>query len=186
MNRYRDICISILKRSLLALPLFVLGSCLMSRAEGDMLSGFATAAFGAAALVAGAIVLAFPLARLIAEPFGNLFYPSRRLGKQPQYSIPQSKRVKGLYEEAIEGFEKLAKEYPQETKPYIEMIDICIVNLKDADRATQIFLRGLSALDSEEDREQLTRMNEAICSRLNARDHEPRKISTSNIRQEKP
>jgi hypothetical protein len=61
-------------------------------------------------VVAGAIIVASPLARFIAEPAGGLFYPIQRSSKPaPMYSIPQSKRAKGLYEEAKEGCEKIAE-----------------------------------------------------------------------------
>lgn len=87
-------------------------------------------------MIMGSIIIAFPLAELIAEPTGNLFWPSDRFDRpQPAYSIPQSKRARGLYEEAMAGFEKLAEEHPQEVQPYVEMIDIAIVNLHDPLRA---------------------------------------------------
>jgi hypothetical protein len=49
------------------------------------------------------------------------------------------------------------------------MIDISIRNLKDADRARDIFARGMSLLEKEEDRDVLEGMYVAIASRLNAK-----------------
>jgi len=121
-------------------------------------------------MIMGAIILAFPLAALIAEPTGNLFWPSEKYDRpQPQYSIPQSKRARGLYEEAMDGFEKIAEEHPQETQPYVEMIDIAIVNLHDPVRAKAIFHHGIDVLKKDEDRETLARMYRAIETRLNSR-----------------
>ena len=85
------------------------------------------------------------------------------------YSIPESKRATGLYEEAMAGFETIAEEYPDEVKPYIAMIDISIVNLKDPERAKAIFQRGVSAMKKRDDREALARMYSAIRSRLDAK-----------------
>jgi len=121
-------------------------------------------------IVAGAIILASPLTRLLAEPAGSLFYPVRRFDRpQPMYSIPQSKRAKGLYEEAMAGFEKIAETYPDEVQPYIHMIDIAIVNLKDPDRANAIYQRGFSTLKQNDAKGELARMYSAIRTRLNAR-----------------
>jgi len=162
--------IRLLKRTLLALPCFALGYFLLLRAGGGFLRVFALGLLGCACILIGAIILAFPLACLIAEPLGNLFYPGERFNRPlPMYGIPQAKRAKGLYEEAIAGFEKIAEDYPNEVKPYIEMIDIAIRDLKDARRAGAIYHRGIAALKKEEDRANLTRMYGAIQSRLNAR-----------------
>lgn len=85
------------------------------------------------------------------------------------YSIPQSKKAKGLYEEAMAGFEKITEEYPDEVQPYVEMIDMAIVKLKDPERAHAIYQRGVSRLKKDEDKEALARMYGAIRTRLNAR-----------------
>jgi len=121
-------------------------------------------------MIVGALIVAPPLAELFAEPTGSLFWPSDQYDRpQPQYSIPQSKRARGLYEEAMAGFEKIAAEYPGETQPYVEMIDIAIVNLPDLPRAKAILQRGFSVLKKDEDREALVRMFCAIQTRLNSR-----------------
>ena len=166
MNNYREILISLAWRAILAAPFLYV--CITGCAS--VLSPF----FG----VAGAVIIAGPIASLIAEPSGNLFWPGRHFDRpQPVYGIPQSKRAKGLYEDAMAGFEKIAAEYPGEVKPYIEMIDIAIVNLKDPERASRIFERGVSVLKKNEDKEVLARMYGAIRTRLNtnlARDFGPR------------
>ncbi len=74
-----------------------------------------------------------------------------------------------MYEEAIAGFERIAQDYPDEVKPYIEMIDIAIVNLKDPERANALYRRGILFLKKNEDKEVLARMYGAIRTRLNAR-----------------
>ena len=110
------------------------------------------------------------MAELFAEPTGNLFWPSAQYDRpQPAYSIPQSKRARGLYEETIAGFEKIAEEYPGEIQPYVEMIEIAIVNLHDPERAKAIFHRGIDVLKKDEDRETLARMYGVIRTLLNSR-----------------
>ena len=158
MTNYPDILKSLAWRILLASPCFAIGVT----GALSVLSPFFT--------VAGAIIVAMPLARLIAEPAGGLFLPTRRLSRKlPMYSIPQSRRAKGLYEEAMAGFEKIAQDYPGELEPYIEMIDIAILDLKDPDRASRIYQQGVSRLKKDGDKEALERMYTAIRSRLNAR-----------------
>ena len=63
----------------------------------------------------------------------------------------------------------MANHYPEAIRPNIKMIDISIVNLKDADRANEIFQRGVSVLKKNEAKEVLARMYSAICDRLNTR-----------------
>jgi hypothetical protein len=158
MNNYGDIVKSLAWRVPLAAPFFYV--CITGCAF--VFSPF----FG----VVGAIIVAFPFARLIAEPAGKLFYPGQRFSRpQPAYSIPESKRAKGLYKEAIAGFERIAEEHPSEVKPYIEMIDISIVNLKDPESAKQIYQRGISVLKNDKDKEVLATMYSAIRTRLNAK-----------------
>ena len=172
MNNYREILVSLLIRSAVATPFLASGLVILSRAGGSdsALQGYAVGLFGCASVILGAVILAFPLARLIAEPAGSLFYPIKRSSKPaPMYGIPQSKRAKGLYEEAMAGFEKISEDYPNELQPFIEMIDISIVNLKDPERANAIYRRGVSVLKKREDKEALARMYSAIRSRLNAK-----------------
>ncbi len=172
VSRYREIFIYFLKRSIPAALFFGLGCYLLHKGNQSN-AGWATVGFflpGLTAFIMGAIILAFPLAALFAEPTGNLFWPSERFDRpQPAYSIPQSKRARGLYEEAMAEFEKITEEYPQEVQPYVEMIDIAIVNLHDPERAKAIFQRGISVLKKDEDREALARMYGAIQTLLNSR-----------------
>jgi hypothetical protein len=168
MNNYREIFRSFALRGILGLPFFVGGVIVLHRAHAspDPGSGF----LGCALIIAAAVTMAGPVARLIAEPAGNLFYPNRSDGRrQPAYSISESKRAKGLYEEAIAGFEQIASEFPDEVKPYIHIIDICIRNLKDPARANEVFQRGLASLKKEEERETLARMYSGIRTRLNSK-----------------
>jgi hypothetical protein len=107
----------------------------------------------------GAIIIASPLAELIARPSGWLFWPGRSSDPpRPAYSSPQAKRASGLYEEAIAELEKIAQDYPDEVQPYVEAIDIAITDLEDAGRAKRIYLRGVSVLKKAEDRETLERI----------------------------
>lgn len=157
MSEARALLLRLAWRALVAAPFFYL--CASGRAS------VLSPVFG----VVGAIIVALPLARLIAEPAGRLFWPEERFDRpQPMYGIPESLRAKGRYEEALAGFEQIAADYPGEVKPHVAMIDIAIVDLKDADRAQAIFQRGVEGLKKQEDKETLARMYSAIRTRLPA------------------
>lgn len=169
MNNYREILTSLLWRTLAAVAVGSVGWLLLATATGGW-SAFPRLLFGMACIVAAAIIVAPPIARLIAENSGNLFYPGKHFSRpQPMYSIPQSKRARGLYEEAIAGFEEIARDYPDDVVPYIAMIEIAIIDLKDPQRANAFYRRGISLLKKEQDREALARMYSAVRSRLKTR-----------------
>jgi hypothetical protein len=160
MSNYSEIFRSLTLRGILGVPLFIGGTWMLFR--GNPL--------GCALIIVAAVVLAGPIARLIAEPSGSLFYPNLRADRPgPVYGIPAAKRARGLYEESIAGYQQIAAEFPDEVKPHVQIIDICIRDLKDPTRANQVFQDGLAALRREEDREALARMYAAIRTRLNSR-----------------
>jgi hypothetical protein len=64
------------------------------------------------------------------------------------------------------GFEQIAEEYPEEVDPYVHIIDVSIVNLRDPNRANRIFQHGIEALKTDEDKERLARAYRAIRTRL--------------------
>jgi hypothetical protein len=168
MSNYREILASALWRSLPAVAIGAMGWWLLATATGG-LGAIPRLLSGMFCLLIAAIIMAPSIARLMAEPSGSLFWPGRRFDRpQPMYGIPQSKRAKGLYEEAMAGFEQIAQDHPDEVKPYIEMIDLAIVNLKDPDRANAIYQRGMSLLQKDEDKAVLAKMYSAIRTRLNA------------------
>lgn len=151
MTNYPEILKSLGIRTLIALPFLLVGWLGLLSA----LSPFA--------IVAGAIIIATPLARLAAEWTGGLFYPAMwRTRPLPMYSIPQARRTQGAYEEAIRLYQEIAAGYPDEVEPYIQMIDIAIRNLRDPARANAFFLQGIAALGKEADQAVLSAMYSSI------------------------
>lgn len=165
MKNYRDIAASLIKRIIPATAAIALGWYALATASGGW-SSVPRLLVGLSLFVVAAIIVASPLARLVAEPTGKLFYASEHFDRpQPLYSIAQAKRVRGLHEEALERYEEIAEEYPGETRPYEEMIDIAIMDLDDQDRALRIYELGMSRIKRHQDRDALTRMYRAIRSR---------------------
>ena len=114
------------------------------------------------------------LARGLAEPTGNLFWPRRYYDKpQPMYGIPQSRRAKGQLEEALAEYEKIAAAHPDEIRPFVEMIDLAIHDLRDADRANAIFQNGLARLKNPDDKDRLAQAYAETRTRLDVRPPQP-------------
>ena len=123
-----------------------------------------------AVLVLGAYIginVAPSIGGFLARPLMHMYWPSEEFDRpQPKYGIPESKRAKGLYEEAFRGFEQIAVEYPGESKPYIQMIEIAVVDLHDRDRARAVFHDGLAALSDDNDKQNLRRFYDATLTRF--------------------
>lgn len=95
-----------------ALTLFSGSYFLYSAAvSGNLFLGFVSMG----CLIGSAVIIAPYLASLLAKPMGRLFYSGEQFDRpQPMYSIPEGKRKSGDYQEAFDGFQKIANEYPQE------------------------------------------------------------------------
>ncbi|HQN80339.1 MAG TPA: hypothetical protein PLB64_04715 [Kiritimatiellia bacterium] len=159
----------LIRRFLPALAALVLGVWILLRATNpiQMLVGLLF-------FLVAAILVAGPIARLLAEPTGNLFWPRRYYNKpQPMYGIPQSRRAKGQLEEALAEYEKIAADHPDEVRPYLEMIDVAIHDLRDADRANAIFQNGLARLKNADDKDRLAQAYAETRTRLDVRPPHP-------------
>lgn len=147
-------------RGLWAAPFFIVGFLML---ESEHI-GFAF--YGVAFLVVGSIIVAFPVAALAATSFMSLLWPSESAPPPPMYGIPESHAKQGHFEQAIREYEEIARKYPGEIKPYVDMLDIAIVRLSDPDRGRRIYDEGMARLRDADRREALTRMYTAISSRL--------------------
>ena len=129
---------------------------------------------GFAFFLVAAILLSGPAARLLAEPMGSLFWPRRYYDRpQPMYGIPQSRRAKGQLEEALAEYEKIAAAHPDEVRPWLEMIDLAIHDLRDASRANAIFQMGIARLKKPADQDALAQVYAEVLTRLDARPQRP-------------
>ena len=166
---FRQFLVSLLKRAIPAGACFVGGIWILlgSWNVAQMLLGYLL-------FLVAAILVSGPLARWLAEPAGSLLWPRRYYDKpQPMYGIPQSRRAKGQLEEAIAEYEKIAAEHPDEVRPYLEMIDVAIHDLRDADRANSIFQNGLARLKNADDKDRLAQAYAEIRTRLDVKPPHP-------------
>lgn len=163
MGVYRELFEEFKTRLLVAGSCFVAG-VILSIIAGDPLTGFM---IFLPFVTVGVIVLAPAITAIFAQPFSSLFYPSDRFdGPQPMYSVPQSRRAVGAYEEAMSGYEKIAEKYPDEVKPYIEMMNIAILDLRDVERAKLILDRGQALFRDEGTRRVLQQSFDAVVTRM--------------------
>ena len=151
---YQAILFGILRRLIPAGIALAIGTGILL-AAGDfllMLVGFLF-------YLVAAVLLAGPVARLLAEPLGDLYWPRRYFDRpQPMYGIPESRRRKGQFEEALAEYEKIAAANPGEVRPWLDMIDIAITDLRDPERANVFFQHGLAALPDPDAKDHLARV----------------------------
>jgi tetratricopeptide (TPR) repeat protein len=157
----KDLLLSLLWRLLPAIALILLGTSILL-AEGP------TGAFiGFGCYLAAAMVLAFPLANLLAAAWDRFIWSKTYYDKpQPMYGIPQSRRAKGLPEEALAEYEKILATHPDEVRPWLDMLTIAIEDLKELSRAQDIFERGVAFLKNPDDRDLLAKTYAEIRTRL--------------------
>lgn len=155
MLEERSTGVRLLVRFLIALPFMIIG--------GGWLASFLSPFF----MLLAAIIVAGPLAELLAEPAGDLLFPSNNQGSpQPIYGIPLARKQEGRYEEALHGFLDIALGWPEQTQAWIEMIDLAVTCLNDGEGAEQLYQQGLAMLQQEESRRQLTGMYAILKTRL--------------------
>jgi len=169
VSDYPDIFKKLRKRGIIGFPA-VIGGIAMLFGSLNIASAFFAGAlgfFGCMLIFAGAGFIAEPIARLIAEPSRNLFFPGDHPDKPlPSYSILEAKRKRGEFEEVITDLQKIMEEHPEDSKPYVEMIDIVLHDLNDPARAKRIYRLGLSVLEKDEEREELKRLYSMISGEL--------------------
>jgi len=135
-----------------------------------VLLGFWTATrygmiFGYPFWMIASIIIAFPVAGILAAPFGTFFLPGDRYSRPlPMYSIPESLRKQDRIPEAMAKYREITEKYPKEVKPWVQMVRLAHLELKDRNLADELLEEGLKALKKEASREELTRMHQAITS----------------------
>lgn len=153
---------------LLAAPFLILGWYGVASARGGVaMTG--QLVLGMASLLAAAVFVGKAVALIFSHPSGRLYYKGE-LASRPAspaiYDVAEIKRRQGATLEAMSEYERIARHYPQELKPYAEMIRMAAVDLKDRDRAMAVFRMGISTLQSEQDRRELRAVHRAVMTGL--------------------
>ncbi len=135
-----------------------------------VLLGFWTATrygmiFGYPFWLIASIIMAFPIASVLAAPFGTFFLPGDRYSRPlPMYSVPESLRKQDRIPEAMAKYREIAEKYPKEVKPWVQMVRLAHLELKDRTLADELYEEGIQTLKKEKAREELRRMHKAIIS----------------------
>jgi len=149
-------------RCLFAVPLAGATFYLWSTAQG----GFSAAPMlilSSALLILAGVILASPLAELFSQSAGNLFFPANRNTQpSPMYSIGEAKIRQGRYHEALEYYQQIAKDYPAEVEPHIQLMNLAFTYLGDRELGDSFYRAGLDQMKSERTKAMLTRMYEGL------------------------
>lgn len=143
-QRTEDPRVDLAIRLVVAVPLAVLG--LMAMVSALRTGGFAAAGyvlFAAACFVgAGAMVAPWMAAR-IGNAAAGILYPDRHFDRpQPVFSLAEAKRAQGKPREALDAYELVLLEHPQEVRCYIAMMDTAARDLHDPTLAEGYYRRA--------------------------------------------
>ncbi len=121
----------------------------------------------------GCILVAPDIAGWLSKDIGGLLWSRRRPTPTPLYGIPESLVARERYEEAERAYEEIIREFPDEVKPHVDLINIAVTRLHDLELAKKLYTRGLATLKDQESKNVLTRMYSAIASRIQQHNPNP-------------
>jgi tetratricopeptide (TPR) repeat protein len=149
---------------LLGFLVYVIGGRISTEDAGLSIAiGVVTMLFAMGFGILAAIIIAPTIARgFVGWLYDRFSYSEKYDRPAPMYSIPQGLRKNRRFEEAIEAYEQIAEDYPDELKPYLEMMDIALGELKDPDRAELIYQQGLLNFTDPNHRERLARQRSGL------------------------
>lgn len=136
-----------------------------------------------ACLIVAAALMAPPLAEWGAAClnglFGGMLYPERRSRRPPPvYGPAEARRLEGDYEGAIQAYEDILAEFPDNARAYLGLMDIAWLDLTDAPRALAFYNRALAAIKDEACRKEFQQAYEDFAPYLAASKPSPAKPST--------
>lgn len=169
LDERRALLWSLVGHALAATPFLVATWYLFSSTVGDIAN---KRLLGLACGVTAGIIIARPIAALIAEPMGSLFFPRAGARPVPGYSLADAQRKRGQFERALIEYEKIAEEFPGEMRAHVAMLEITLINLHDAERARVTLTRGLALVRDEQMRLELVRVHRLLVRRTQAEAHE--------------
>jgi len=141
----------LLKRFLLSLPLLAISTVMFMR--GKPLSLIAVFP-----LVPVAYILGPPLAALVVDPVGSIFFPESSTQEiNLMFSMPEARIMEGRYEEALELLKEMIPRDPQRLDVYMQIMSLAVNRMKQPDIAKEAFHVGIGKLKSLRKRRILAR-----------------------------
>lgn len=129
----------------------------------------------------GCVLVAPEAVGLLSSMIEGMLWPHHESKPKPLYGIPETLAAKGKYAEAEQEYEKIIQQFPDAIKPHVDMINIAITRLNDVKLAEKLYQRGMDSLHVHESRETLTRMYEAIKTRLKEKKTWDRSVKVSSF-----
>lgn len=120
--------------------------------------------YGAALIIIGAMIVAFPAAELLARPIMGFYYPTESGPPPPNFSIPEARVKQGRYEDAMQEYAAIAAKYPTAMLAYAGMIEVAFKHLHDQARADAAYRQGMTAITDREQQASLHRLYTAFRS----------------------
>jgi hypothetical protein len=111
------------------------------------------------------ITLGYPAAHWIGEKVANIFscLPTEKYDRVlPALGIPASKAVRGDLLGAIDGYENLLIDYPQEEEIYSRLLEITLGPMNMPEYGEEVLQRGLLNLKLESEQIALLKFSQAI------------------------
>lgn len=103
-------------------------------------------------MLAGAVQIAPDIAGFFGDMAGGILWRHHAGKPTPIYGIAEKLTGEGRYVEAEAEYDKIMAEFPNETKPHLDLIDIAFKRLNDPRLAEQFYQRGIARLPTEEGR----------------------------------
>jgi hypothetical protein len=115
--------------------------------------------FAVGVLIPGAILWALPIANRIGVFAGNFYTGSERFSKPPpSYSTAEGLVASGHYAQALQAYAKIAEDHPEEVRPHLQTMKICITKLQNPQAAAEAYSAAMTRIRGARNREKFVLM----------------------------
>jgi len=120
-------------------------------------------------MLVGAIQIGPDIANWFGNMAGGLLWPHDEGKPTPIYCIPENLAGEGKFAEAEAEYEEIMRQFPHETKPHTDLIDIALHRMDDTELAEKFYRNGMQMLKKAEGKRELTFAYEGALALHNAR-----------------
>ncbi len=164
---FRGLC----KRGLYASPFLLISLGLLLQAlqalrGGGVLFAFTLVFYSLTLFLVGAIILVPALSSRVGGSVVGSLFSSAAGGRAhlPPYSQAEALVKQGHYKEALAKFQQIATDFPDELRPWLEMISVAVQQLGDLDAAFEFYSQARDHFQDPETRRRLLENYKALKS----------------------